>query len=146
MSPIRRMLVPLVLPAVLALSACGSDGTTTASPTTTAGAGGGENVQGFRGGEDFQEIQECLTAAGITLPTPSGGFRGTPPSGGPQGTPPSGAPRGTPPSGAPGDDGPGGGFGGMFSDPDVQAALKACGITVPTGRPDGSRPSATSTA
>jgi hypothetical protein len=143
MFPMRRLALPVVLPAVLALSACGGGGggTTTASPTATSGAG-----QGFRNGEDFQKIQECLTAAGITLPTPSGGLRGTPPSGAPQGTPPSGAPRGTPPSGAPGDGGPGGGFGGMFSDPDVQAALKACGITAPTGRPDGERPPASSTA
>jgi hypothetical protein len=134
MVPMRRLALLVVLPAVLALSACGGgDGTTTASPTATAGAG-----QGFRNGEDFQKIQECLTAAGITLPTPSGGFRGTPPSG---------APRGTPPSGAPGDGGGGGGgFGGMFTDPDVQAALKACGITAPTGRPDGERPPSPSTA
>jgi hypothetical protein len=132
MLPMRRLALPVVLPAVLALSACGGGGgTTTASPTATSGAG-----QGFRNGEDFQKIQECLIAAGITLPTPSGGLRGTPPSGAPQGTPPSGAPR----------DGGGGGSGGMFADPDVQAALKACGITAPTGRPDGERPPASSTA
>ena len=77
---------------------------------------------------DFGAMQSCLKAAGISLPTPSGAPR-TPPSGAPR-TPPSGAPR-TPPSGA------AGGPGGLFSDPTVQAALKACGLTVPTmnGRP-----------
>jgi hypothetical protein len=129
MSPVRRLVLPVVLIAVLAPAACGGDGTTTASPTASTGAGDGAG-QGFRDGEDFRKIQECLAAAGITLPTPS--LRGTPPSGGPDRTPPSGVPGG----GAPG--GP-----GMFSDPDVQAALKACGMTVPTGRP---RPSSTPSA
>jgi hypothetical protein len=134
----RSLAVPLALSGAVLLSACGGggDGTTTAAPTSAAGdaEGGARGGPGF-GGEDFQKIQECLTAAGITLPTPSGTFRpptGTPPSGGPQGTPPSGAPR---------DGGPGGGPGaGRFADPEVQAALTACGITVPTGRP---RPSGT---
>src|SRR6185369_8608457 len=106
----------------------GGDGTTTAAPTSAAAGNDGSGRGGPGFGADFQKIQECLAAAGITLPTPSGGFRtpdGTPPSGGPQGTPPSGAPR----------DGGGGFGGGRFADPKVQAALKACGITVPTGRP-----------
>jgi hypothetical protein len=131
----RSLTVPLALSGALLLAACGGggDGTTTGAPTSAAGAeGGARGGPGF-GGADFQKIQECLSAAGISLPTPSGGFRtpgGTPPSGGPQGTPPSGAPR----------DGGGGFGGGRFADPEVQAALKACGITVPTGRP---RPSGT---
>jgi len=125
----RPLAVLLALSGALLLSACGGgdDGTTTAAPTSSAGdtdggAPGGPGV----GGADLQKIQECLSAAGITLPTPSDGFRP------PTGTPPSGAPQRTPPSGAPGDGGPGG---GRFADPEVQAALKACGITVPTGRP-----------
>jgi hypothetical protein len=125
---VRSLAVPLALSGALLLAACGGDDrTTTAAPTSTAG-----NTPGGRpgfGGQDFQKIQECLSAAGISLPTPSGTFRP------PTGTPPSGGPQGTPPSGAPGDGGPGGPGGGMFSDPQVQAALKACGITVPTGRP-----------
>ena len=130
----RSLAVPLALSGALLLSACGGDdGTTTAAPTSTAGnrPGGGP---GF--GADFQKIQECLSAAGISLPTPSGSFQP------PTGTPPSGGPQGTPPSGGPGDGGPGG---GMFSDPQVQAALKACGITVPTGRPRTSSTASPST-
>jgi len=49
----------------------------------------------------------------------------------PSGAPRTASPNGTPPSGR------GYGFrgrGGVFSDPKVQAALKACGITVPTRR------------
>ena len=127
---LRSLTVPVALSGALLLSACGGGGgTTTAAPTSSAGAmGGGPGVPGGPGGPggtDFQKIQECLSAAGISLPTPSGGFRR------PTGTPPSGAP-GTPPAGAPGD---GGGFGGRFADPTVQAALEACGITPPTGRP-----------
>jgi hypothetical protein len=128
----RSLAVPLALSGALLLTACGDDGTTTAAPTSTAGntQGGPGGGPGF-GGQDFQKIQECLSAAGISLPTPSGGFQ--PPTG-----TPSGRPQGTPPSGAPGDGG--GPGGGMFADPQVQAALQACGITVPTGRP---RPSGT---
>jgi hypothetical protein len=138
MSAARRS-AALVLPAVLLLSGCGGDigGATSAAPTSSAAA----EAPNGPGGADFQKIQECLTAAGISVPTPSGGFQrptGTPPSGGPgrQGGP--GGPGGTPPSGAP----RGGGFGGIFRSDEAQAALKACGITVPTGSPDGARPSA----
>jgi hypothetical protein len=133
----RARLLPalLALPAVLLLSACGGGdgGTTTASPTAAAEDGG------IRGGEQFRQIRECLTAAGISLPTPSGTR--------PSGTRPSGPPDGTPPSGGPrGGDGPGGGpgFGQLLDDPQAQAALDACGIAVPTGRPsDAPQPSST---
>jgi hypothetical protein len=130
MTRVRSLAVPLALCGALLLSACGGGGggTTTAAPTSAGSAAGGAGGGPGFGGADFQKIQECLTAAGITLPTPSGTFRpptGTPPSGGPDGTPPSGAPR----------DGGRGFGGGRFADPEVQAALKACGITVPTGRP-----------
>lgn len=93
---------------------------------------------------DMTAIQACFKAAGIetAIPRgmPSGGAR---PSGDPR---PSGTFNGTPPadgvrpSGAPG--GPGGGGGGMFQSAEAQAALKACGITVPTR---GARPSANPT-
>ena len=91
----------------------------------------------------MQQIQACLKAAGIEVPTPSGAPSGMPSDGaggGPGGgTPPSGMPSGAAPSGAP-SGGPGGGPGGRrggvdLSDKKVQAALKACGITVPTARP-----------
>jgi hypothetical protein len=122
----RHLAVLAVVPVSLLLTACGGDaGSTTAQPSAAAsGAPGGPG-----GGLDLQAIQECLTAAGIEVPTPNG-------------TPPSGAPDGTPPSGAPGDGRGGGPGGGMFQSEEVQAALKACGITGPTGGP---RPSTTPT-
>ena len=144
MSRARLIPVALALPAVLLLPACGSGdaGATNAAPTSAAAEGGPGGR--FRNGDQFQEIQECLTAAGIAVPTPSGTFRrptGTPGEGF---TPPSGAPDGTPPSGGPGGGRGGGGFGQMFQDPQAKAALAACGITVPTGRPSGGpRPSST---
>ena len=136
----RNAVTVAALGPVLALSlvACGggSSGTTAGvTPSGNAtGAPGGQGGGGF-GGADFTKIQACLKAAGIALPTRSGFPR---PSGSfsrPSGT---AFPR---PSGS---GGPGGGFGGgrgggaMFSDPQVQAALTACGITVPTGRPTAS--------
>jgi hypothetical protein len=86
----------------------------------------------------MQEIQECLTAAGIDMPTPSDMPTDEPPDM-PSGTA-SGTPTGEPPDG--------GGGGDPFSDPDVVAALEACGISVPTGGPQGGGeiPEATSTA
>lgn len=132
------------------LTACGSGGaasgtSTTAAPSATGGAG----QQGGPGGMDGAQlatIQKCLTAAGISMPTPSGA-----PSGAPSGTPGGQGGQGTPPNGTPptGAAGSGPGGGGMFSDAKVVAALKACGLTVPTGGPrptaTGS-PSATSTS
>jgi hypothetical protein len=72
----------------------------------------------------------------VTLPSgrPSGIPSGVP-TGIPSGVPP-GIPSGAPPSGfSP----PAGAGGGAFSDPKIQAALKACGITLsgvpaPTGQ------------
>ena len=127
---------------LLALAGCGSsDNAATPSDSATGapGAGGGQGGGGF-GGADFTAIQACLKAAGISLPTPSGGFGGRP-SGSAR---PSDAANGTPrarPSGAAGG---GGGGAGMFQSAEVQAALKACGIAVPTGR--GERPTATPTS
>ncbi|MFI7585692.1 hypothetical protein ACIB24_01290 [Spongisporangium articulatum] len=126
---------PVVL--MLSLAACGggsSGGASTAVPSASAtgapGAGGGF------GGQDFQKIQACLSAAGITLPTQSGmpSFSGgTRPSG-----MPSFSPGGTPPSGAPNGGGRGNSeFQKILSSDAAQAALKACGITMPTGRPSG---------
>lgn len=121
---------------LLALAGCGgSSGTATsatsaATPTAAPGAGG-------PGGVDFAAIQACLTAAGISVPTPSGMPSGQPrPSGSFNGTPPA---DGVPPSGGPG----AGGGADMFQSEEAQAALKACGITMPTGR--GARPSVTAT-
>jgi hypothetical protein len=113
-------------------AAQGGSGPTQPGQTGQPGQGG---PPGF-GGADFQKIQECLAAAGVSLPTPSGR-----PSGAPTGPPPSGfpsgAPTGPPPSGFP-SGGTGGGPGGggrLFADPKVRAALQACGIDLPTGAP-----------
>jgi hypothetical protein len=162
------------------LAACGGGstatttaGSTPAGPQTVAATGNaaapGPNGPAGDGGAQFQKIQECLAAAGVSLPTPTGGPGGAPPSGAPTDGM-SGAPGGGPGGGVtqgpdgkftapdgdvstamptpgadgrgPGD-GDGGGFAQMFSDPTVQAALKACGLTVPTGGP---RPRATATS
>ena len=79
-------------------------------------------------------IRQRLQAAGISLPTPSAR-----PSFSPRPSPTPGVPR---PSRSPGQ----GGFGagrGLFNDPKVQAALKACGVTLPS--PGSFRPGATPT-
>lgn len=117
-----------------ALVACGNsgspDGASVAAPAS-AGAGGRPGGRGFDPAQ-FQKIRECLSAAGISLPTPSGRFRSPDPSGRPTGT----WTRTARPSGAPSDrhfPGPGR---RLFADPKVRAALEACGIAMPTGRPD----------
>jgi hypothetical protein len=147
--------VPAAFVAVLSLTACGGGGgTTTAAGTTAASAPSpARSGPGAFNQEEFAKIRACLAAAGIQLPTPtgrpSGGFRtGPPPSGFPT-TRPSGMPAGPRPSGVgPSGRGQGGGFGRMFSDPKVVAALKACGLAVPTRTPGGFRnqsPNPTST-
>jgi hypothetical protein len=131
-----------VLGPVLAFSlvACGggSSGSGSAAPAdapnpSASGAPGGG--RGFNGAE-FTKIQACLKAAGIAVPTrsnfprPSGSFS-------PRARPSGVRPSGVRPSG--------GNFrgGGEFASPQVQAALKACGITIPSG---GGRPNATPTS
>jgi hypothetical protein len=115
-----------LLLAVGVLAGCGSssDSTSAKSSTTpTARPSGAPSGPTGAQAKQLAKIRECLTAAGITVDIPSGL-----PSR-PTGT---ARPSGAPPSGA-----PGGGLGGVFSDPDAQAALKACGITLPTGLPSG---------
>ena len=119
----RRIILPaLVGLAAIAAAACSSGGTTAApaasAPAASAPAGAPD------GSFDFAKIQQCLTAAGIALPSggsfalPSGGI---PPRPSGSFAPPSGSfPR------------PSGGFpGGGFNDPAMAAALEACGITLP---------------
>jgi hypothetical protein len=139
-----------VLGAVLLLLAgCGgSEGSTGTGLSATAAPGTDGRGGGF-GGADFTAIQDCLKAAGVSLPTPSGGQGGVGGQrgvGGPEdsGARPSGAPNGPPPSGGVRPSGAPRGGGGMFQSAEVQAALKACGIELPTGR-GGPGPSATST-
>lgn len=125
----------------VALTGCGGSGSATSAAatsapsaaSTTGGPGGGR--QGRFDPAELQKIRDCLTAAGIPVPTPSEGLRTFNPSDRPSGPRPSGTrPSGSRPSGA-----PSGGFrgpaGGMFTDPKVRAALEACGITLPTRPP-----------
>ncbi len=116
-----------VVLASVGLTACGGSSstpaaapaaTTSAAPSATAGAGGAR-AQLFAD----PKVQQCLQAAGITVPQgrPSGALR-------PSGTPRlSGEPR---PSGTAR---PGAGQGGAGSAEmqKIQAALKACGIQTP---------------
>ena len=116
MPTLRRMLIPaFVIAAAIVAAGCGPSGATSA-PAASAPA-----ASAPAGAPDSAKIQQCLAAAGITLP--SGGF-GPLPSGF---VPPSGG-FGPLPSGfVP----PSGGFTGGATDPAVAAALEACGITLP---------------
>lgn len=147
----RRLAAPIAVLGVsaLLLTGCGGAGSDSAgapAPSSTAaaspnGQGGqdapGEGRNGF--GQQFQAIRECLTAAGLPVPTfnrPSGmarpsGMTGRP-TAWPSGMRPSGRPSGM--GGGMGRDNP---FSKLLSSPQAQEALKACGITLPTGRPSG---------
>ena len=136
----RVLILPTAaLAAALAISACTPSASTAPQSTASsapsdapvggqpsAPAGGAGAPGGFPAGGDFAKIQQCLQAAGLSLPTgsfplPSGSFAL------PSGALPSGfVPGGSfaPPAGA-----------GALNDPKVQAALKACGISLPGGAP-----------
>ena len=138
--------------AALSLVACssGGSGATAASApsgsvSTASGTGPGTSANtgqggGFGGGNaaQFAQIQTCLKAAGISLPTFSGRPSGTRPSGAPSNFPsgvrPSGMPSGIPSGARPGG---GGAFSQILSSDAAKAALKACGITLPSGAPSG---------
>ena len=97
------------------LTGCGSDDPD--SPAATASAGPGNLGQMDPG--QMQKIQECLSAAGLATPSAM-----------PTGTPtamPTGMPTATP-TGRP----PNGGGNNTMNSPEAQAALKACGIEMPT--------------
>ena len=139
----RPALAAVLAAGVFGIAACGGGAaasTAAAAASPTAGAPSGRAGGGFDPAE-LTKIRECLAAAGITLPTPSafpGGTRspGTRPTFSPR--PSGGFPSGGFPSG-----GPGGRAGGIFSvlrSPEAIAALKACGLSLPTrptGGPDG---------
>jgi hypothetical protein len=95
-------------------------GTTGAAPAPTGEAAPSGGPGSAQAQQRFAEIRSCLQAAGIAVPTPSGSrrsFTRTP---------------GVTPSPRPSGSGLRGGFGRMFNDPKVRAALQACGITLPT--------------
>ena len=132
----RILILPTAALAVLlAVSAC-TQSASTAPQTTPASAStapGGAQPSGLGGGfpgGDFTKIQQCLAAAGLSLPT--GSF--APPSGAfPSGQFPTGSfPARSFPTGS---FAPPGGLGGAFSDPKVKQALAACGISLPGGGP-----------
>lgn len=111
----------LALALVAPLAGCGSSSSPSpASPGSRPGGGSGGLALSTR---DLKRIEQCLQDAGLgssfptTLPTalPSDGL--------------SGWPKGRPSRG------PGG-----FGDPQVRAALKSCGITLPTRSPGYANP------
>lgn len=115
------------------------ESTAAASPNGRGGSPQGDGGRGEGFGQQFQAIRECLTAAGLPVPTfdrPSGmvrpsGMTGRP-TGWPSGVRPSGRPSGM--GSGMGRDNP---FAKLLSDPAAQQALQACGISLPTGRPGG---------
>ena len=126
------------------LTACGGSApAASVAPggAATTGAPGDSRINGPAGGgrridpAQLQKIRDCLTAAGIDVAIPSGrpSFSGTRPSFSPGEQPsfprPSDFPSGTRPSGGRG------GFGALFNDPKVKAALDVCGIAVPSFGP-----------
>jgi hypothetical protein len=130
--PFRRAMVlgvsGVAIAATLAACGGGSSGTPKAAAGTAAAGSVATPTQSTSAGRfdsaEMQKIQACLSAAGITLPTPTHTFN------------PSDRPTGRP-SGAPSGGGDGFGNRGMFADPQVRTALEACGIALPTGRPTG---------
>ncbi|GAB3246120.1 hypothetical protein [Nocardioides dilutus] len=108
---------------VLALVGCGSDEPDAADDTGTTQtdrpSGAPSGAPGL-GNVDLEAIQECLAAAGLDDALPTDLPTDMPTDFPTDGTPPEGFPSG----------GPGGGLGAL-QDPEVQAALEACGIDLP---------------
>jgi len=130
-----RVITPLVLAgsALVLLTGCNSSTTSTSdtsSPAASATAGATSPAAAPSGvpsalpsdaQAQFAKIQQCLSAAGINLPAPSL----------PAGATPGGS--FSPPAG-------GGAGGGQLNDPQVKAALEACGLSLPSGAPGGASP------
>lgn len=141
----------LTLAALAVLAACGGSGssgspssspaagsTNSASPSSGSTANGNRQGGGFAALFDDPQVKACLSAAGVAVPSfgarPSGAVGSGRPSGFPTGRRPSGFPSGARPSGAP-SGGFRGGFGGGQNSEEfqkIQAALTACGISLPT--------------
>jgi hypothetical protein len=115
------------LAACVTLAGCGGSGGSDANAapapaasTPTAAPSGRPSMD--RGQMD--QITNCLKAAGIAVPTPTGSR-------------PTGSPA-TPRQGG----GQNGGMGSMFNSPEARAALQACGIALPTRSPGATPPGA----
>lgn len=114
-----RLLGSLTLVGVLALTGCGSDAEEDTPAETTSEGRPSAPPERFDGSQ-FQEISECLEAAGLEDLRPTD------------------LPTDLPsdmPSDMPTGDPEGGVLGGHLEDPDVQEALSACGIGLPDGGP-----------
>jgi len=112
-----RLAVAALAVAGLVAGCSGSASSPSSGSTPTASQSGGFGGPGAGADPALQaKIQECLKAAGIAITVPTGR--------------PSGAPSGMPSSAAR----------GMFDSPQIQAALAACGITLPS-RTAGGTPS-----
>lgn len=129
--PIQRGLLVAAVASALVAGACGGkDEVTNASAKTSASASPtssdttNSTGRGGPGGTQFKEIQKCLKAAGLEDKMPKPPKR---PSGdaSKDDARPTDRPSGPPPGGK-GGDGP-----AAMQDPEVQAALKACGIEMP---------------
>jgi hypothetical protein len=104
------------------LAACGSSSSSSSSASSSTSGGGGQTSR--------TALTACLRKHGVTLPSGNGAPpAGGAPSGG--GAPPAGAPgTGTAPSGG---GTPPAGFSGAGGSK-LQAAMKACGAKLPSGR------------
>jgi hypothetical protein len=123
----RTAISGATLATLLLLTGCGSDAEPTAETTNSAADGA---PGGFDSGQ-FDQIRDCLEAAGLEDAFPTD-IPTDLPTDRPTGAPPEGFDPANPPSGFPTDGaGPGGGGFGALQDPDVQAALQACGIELP---------------
>lgn len=137
MNNLGTLIGGLSLAAVLALSGCGSDSAEDNESSENSSPSASGRGPGFDSAQ-FQEIRDCLEAAGLADKFPSEVPTGIP-SGMPSGVPsdfPSDFPSEFPsdlPSGMPSDLMPGGAGGGLaaLQDPEVQEALEACGVELP---------------
>ena len=127
---VRHSVVAGTLLTLLATFGCGSDDTSAEDAAGSPSASGAANSAPAGGidQEQLQAIQECLQAAGIDTPIPSGM--------------PTDMPTDRPtdrqtdmPTDLPTDLPAGGGPGGQLNSPEVQAALEACGLELPSGGP-----------
>lgn len=134
MTTLTRLLGTATLIGVLTLSGCGSDDTGTPADTTNDASAPPSGAPGGFDGSQLEEIQDCLDAAGLDDVLPTDMPTDMPSA--PDGSPPSDLPSDMPtdrPSDGTGPGGPGGGgLGQLFDDPDVQGALDACGIELPS--------------
>ena len=127
---VRRIAIAGSFLTLLTTFGCGSDDSSAEDPaaSSSSSAGTPSAPAGGMDPEQLQEIQACLEAAGIDTQMPTGMPTDMPTD------MPSDMPTGMPtdmPTDMPG----GGGPGGQLNDPEVQAALEACGIELPEGRP-----------